>query len=46
VRKVLEWMEMNISMAQTGGFCDGYVLGKHTGSLSLHGWIDHRSSVS
>lgn len=36
MRKVLEWMEINISMAETGEFCDGYVLGKHTGSLSLH----------
>jgi hypothetical protein len=42
VRKVLEWMEM----PEIGGFCDGCVLGKHTGSLSFHGWIDHRSSVS
>ena len=46
MRKVLEWMEINISMAETGGFCDGYVLGKHIGSLSLHGWINHWSSVS
>jgi hypothetical protein len=28
VQKVLEWMEINISMAETGGFCDGCVLGK------------------
>lgn len=46
VQKVLEQMEINISMAETGAFCDGCVLGKRTGSLSLHGWIDHRSSVS
>jgi uncharacterized membrane protein len=45
-RKVLDRMEINISMAETGGFCDGCVLSKHIGSLSLHGWIDHRSSVS
>jgi hypothetical protein len=32
-RKVLEWMEFNISMAETEGLCDGCVLGKHTGSL-------------
>ena len=46
VRKVLERMEINISMAETEAFCDGCVLGKHIGSLSLHGWINHRSSVS
>jgi len=46
VRKILERMEINISMPEIGGFCDGCVLGKHIGSLSLHGWIDHRSSVS
>jgi hypothetical protein len=46
VQKVLERMEINISMAETGGFSDGCVLGKHIVSLSLHSWIDHRSSVS
>jgi hypothetical protein len=33
VRKVLEWMEINMTMAETGGFCDGCVLGKCIRSL-------------
>jgi hypothetical protein len=28
VRKVLEWMEINMAMAEMGGFCDGCVLGE------------------
>jgi len=46
VQKVLEWMEINMTVVETGGFCDGCVLGKCIRSLSLHGQINHRSMVS
>jgi hypothetical protein len=46
VRKVLVWMEINMSMVETGDFCDGCFWVNRIGSLSLNCRIDHRSSVS
>jgi hypothetical protein len=47
LRKVEERMENNMSMAETGGFFDGCVLGKALCSkFSLHGRFDHKSSAS
>jgi hypothetical protein len=43
VRKVLERMEINMSMTEAGGFCDGCILVKRIGRLSLRGWTHHRS---
>ena len=37
---------MNMIKAEMGRFCNGCVLGNSHESLSFHGQIDHRSSVS
>jgi hypothetical protein len=46
VRKLKEGMEINMSMAETGDFFDGCVLGKAIWKISLHGRFEHKSSVS